>query len=536
MSGRILVFVLLLFVVVSMSVTKSDFVVDTKSGRIRGVRYSMPTGKVVDAFLGIPFAKAPSGSLRFRRPQPIDPWKETYNATRLPYSCYQIPDTTFGYDFWGTDMWNPLTWVSEDCLYLNIWVPRGLVGQSAVMVWIFGGGFYSGTTALSLYDGKILAAESGVIVASVGYRVGVFGFFHLDAASTPANVGLFDQLAGLDWIRDNVAAFGGDPDSITLFGESAGAASVGLHLLSPVSGGKFQRAILQSGTANMPWATVTETESRRRSLELAVEVLGCPESNSNDGGGMETVAECMREITPQVLAEYQYVTSKALQFPFLPAVDGTFLPDHPEVLIRSRNFKRCPVLMGSNLNEGSYFLIYELFDLLSLNSVKMTRDDYVTSVRRLFYYYPQFGHVTSRAAIEAIIFQYTDWLDPEDARRNVLGLDLALGDSQFVCPLNRFAQAYSSAGESVYTYHLTQRYQSNPWPVWMGVLHGDDVLFVFGEALKPGRNFSREDQELSRLMMKYWTNFAKTGSVSILCERYSNGSWVMRSWVMSHFE
>lgn len=323
------------------------------------------------------------------------------------------------------------------------------------MIWIFGGGFYSGTPTLNLYDGKILAAENSVIVVSINYRVGAFGFFFLNSASAPANAGLFDQLMGLEWVQQNIKAFGGDPNNVTLFGESAGAASVSLHLLSPLSRSKFQRAILQSGSANMPWAALTMTEALRRSLELAVEILDCPAPSATQDA--DAVAECMRDVRPQRLVDNQYVSKGVMQFPFLPVIDGAFLPDSPGELLRRRNFKKCPLLLGSNLNEGSYWLFYEFDQLLTLQSLTMTAKDYRESIKRLFFYYPQYNQVISRTALDAITFQYTNWVDPEDAVANVLALDGAVGDSQFICPLNRFAYEYTSAGENVYAYFLDRK-------------------------------------------------------------------------------
>jgi len=181
-------------------------------------------------------------------------------------------------------MWNPNTEMSEDCLMVNVWVPddggsrharRRKNEKKPVMVWIFGGGFYSGTTTLDVYNGQILAAEYDVVIVSIGYRVGALGFLCLDHPSAPCNMGLFDQLMGLEWVQRNIGAFGGDVNNVTLFGESAGSVSVSLHLLSPLSRDLFHRAILQSGSANMPWATTSKAEGKLRSEELAITYLGC---------------------------------------------------------------------------------------------------------------------------------------------------------------------------------------------------------------------------------------------------------------------
>jgi len=269
-----------------------DPIVDTEYGKVQGFRYSVPElgGVSGSAFLGIPFAEPPVGSRRFRRPEPLRrPWSGIRYAIRKPNTCYQVPDLFFGEEFPGSTMWNPNTELSEDCLMLNIWVPDDAGSRNArrrknnekkpVMVWIFGGGFYSGTTTLDLYDGQILAAEYDVVLVSIGYRVGALGFFCLDHPSAPCNMGLFDQLLGLQWIKSNIGAFGGDANNVTLFGESAGSVSVSLHLLSPLSRDLFHRAIMQSGSANMPWATTSMAEGRLRSEELAITYLGCPRTD-----------------------------------------------------------------------------------------------------------------------------------------------------------------------------------------------------------------------------------------------------------------
>ena len=483
-----------------------DLIVSTEKGRLRGIRYYIPAlGKAVDAFLGIPFAKPPIGHLRFKHPEPIEKWSGIYNATKLPNSCYQRPDDQFD-DFRGSNMWNPNTRISEDCLYMNVWVPKTQprIRRSAVLVWIYGGGFYSGTTTLNLYDGKILAAQNNIIVVSIGYRVGSLGFLALGHPSAPGNAGLFDQLMGLEWVQHNIRHFGGDPDNVTLMGESAGSVSVSLHLLSPLSKSKFQRAIMQSGTANMPWGTVTMEEAKSRSMALA-EILKC------DSDVMENVVRCLRTQSPQDLVDHEWVSRGILQFPFVPVIDGAFLVESPEMSLKRQSFKKCPILLGSNFNEGSFFLIYELVEFLKLNHSSMTREQFTASIKRLFTYYESYPDVINSFGLEAILFQYSNWLDLDDQLANIKALDNAVGDCHFICHVNYFGHNYAIAGENVYMYYFTQRYSSNPWPRWMGVLHGDELIFTFGDPLKPGLNYTYEEKDLSREMMRYWTNFAKTG-------------------------
>lgn len=202
--------------------------------------------------------------MRFRHPRPAEKWEGILNATKPPNSCVQIVDTVFG-DFVGAQIWNPNTELSEDCLYINVVAPRPRPTNAAVMLWIFGGkysfiishtnqskvfqpniifvclllffagGFYSGTATLDVYDHKTLVSEENVIMVSMQYRVASLGFLYFGTPDVPGNSGMFDQVMALQWVHDNIAAFGGNPDNVTLFGESAGAVSVSMLLLSPLS-------------------------------------------------------------------------------------------------------------------------------------------------------------------------------------------------------------------------------------------------------------------------------------------------------------
>lgn len=167
-------------------------IVTTNKGRVRGTTLLSPTGKKLDAWLGIPYAQPPVGALRFRLPRPVEPWTQVINATKPPNSCVQILDTMFG-DFPGATMWNPNTKMTEDCLYLNVMVPRPRPKNSPVMVWIFGGGFYSGTSTLDVYDMRSLVAEENMIMVSMQYRVASLGFLYMGTEDAPGNVGLHDQ-------------------------------------------------------------------------------------------------------------------------------------------------------------------------------------------------------------------------------------------------------------------------------------------------------------------------------------------------------
>ena len=239
-----------------------DLVVDIKKyGKIQGFETSTSDGKKVSAWYGIPYAQPPTGSLRFRHPRPVEPWGGVKRTQEHPNSCIQYTDVFFP-NFQGSAQWNTNTKQSEDCLYLNVVVPKPHPKNAAVLLWIYGGGFWSGTTTLDLYDMRTMVAEENIIMVGIQYRVASLAFLYFDTTDVPGNAGMFDQIMAMQWVKDNIAGFGGNPNNITLMGESAGAASVSLHLLSPLSRDLFSQAIMQSASANTPWAVTTKREGR----------------------------------------------------------------------------------------------------------------------------------------------------------------------------------------------------------------------------------------------------------------------------------
>ncbi|KAK7486471.1 hypothetical protein BaRGS_00022272 [Batillaria attramentaria] len=486
-------------------------IVDTDKGKVQG-KTIYANDKKVDVFLGIPFAKPPLGDLRFKHPEQIDKWEGVKNATVQPNTCVQGYDSTFG-NFSGSMMWNPNTKVSEDCLYLNVWVPRTNppYKNKAVMVWIYGGGFYSGSVTLDIYDARYLAAENDVIVVSMNYRVGVLGFLVLNTPGARGNAGMMDQRLGLEWVQRNIGYFGGNPHNVTIFGESAGASSVGLHLLSSLSRGLFNRAILESGAPQAKWVTFTAEEGRTRSRRLAHEQLGCDKSASD-----AEILQCLRNIPGKQFYENEFnVVNGIVQFPFLPVIDGFFLTESPSQYLKSGRFKKAPLLLGSNSHEGSWFLVYEAPDYFKIDSQSLIKEeDMEVIIESLFLYHPHFKTpptIINQFGRDAIIFEYTDWVNPKDDASRRDRISLAVGDYHFVCEVNALADRYAQSGQRVYNYWFQHRSSVNPWPAWMGTLHADEIMFVFGLPLDPARGYSEEEKQLSRKMMRFWTNFAKTG-------------------------
>ncbi|KAJ8961186.1 hypothetical protein NQ318_008869 [Aromia moschata] len=448
------------------STDDDPLVVQTRKGKVRGITFTAATGKKVDAWLGIPYAQKPLGSLRFRHPRPAEKWDGVLNATAQPNSCVQIIDTV------------------EDCLYINVVVPKPRPTNAAVLVWVFGGGFYSGTNTLDVYDHNILVSEENVILVSMQYRVASLGFLYFGTSDVPGNAGMFDQMMALQWIKDNIAAFGGNPNNITLFGESAGAVSVSLHLLSPLS-------------RNLE-------ESLLRGLRLA-EAVACPHERSDLGA----VIDCLKKKDPVELVNNEWGTLGICEFPFVPVIDGAFLDEHPMRALANKNFKKTNILMGSNTEEGYYFIIYYLTELFRKEeNVYVNRQEFLRAVTELNPY-------VNAVARQAIVFEYTDWLNPDDPVSNRNALDKMVGDYHFTCNVNEFAHRYAETGNNVFMYYYKHRTVANPWPSWTGVMHADEINYVFGEPLNPTKSYTAQEVDLSKRIMRYWANFAKTGNPNL---------------------
>ncbi|XP_027751936.1 cholinesterase [Empidonax traillii] len=496
---RFLMWLLLLCMFIR-KVMPEDNIVTTKKGRVRGTNLQV-LGGTVTAFLGIPYGQPPLGRLRFQRPEPREKWSDVWDATKHASSCYQHIDTTYP-GFAGSEMWNPKTNLSEDCLYLNVWVPSPRPKNASVMVWIYGGGFESGSTSLLVYDGKFLARVERVVVVSMNYRVAAFGFLALPGnQEAPGNAGLFDQRLALQWVQENIAAFGGNPKSVTIFGESAGSASVNYHILSPKSHPLFTRAIMQSGSANAPWAAVTASEARNRTVALAKQ-LQCPTSNETE------LILCLQDKDPKEILENEIFAAPGvslLQVHFCPTVDGDFLLDMPEKLIEKGLFKQTQILVGVNKDEGSGFLAYGVPGFSKDSDGLVNKTQFETALTLAF-------PGVSKLAIESIIFQYTDWENQHRPEHYCDAADDAVGDYNIICPVLEFTTKFAQLGNNVFFYFFEHRSSKLPWPEWMGVMHGYEIEFVFGLPLERKVNYTKAEEILSRSMMRHWATFAKTGA------------------------
>ncbi|XP_013779866.1 acetylcholinesterase-1-like [Limulus polyphemus] len=243
--------------------------------------------------------------------------------------------------------------ISEDCLYLNIWAPKTPT-LKPVLVWIHGGGFNTGSSTNDIYDGTTLTAFGDVIVVSMNYRIGVLGFFSAGTEDAPGNMGLHDQYLALLWVKNNIFAFGGDPDKITIFGESAGAVSVSLHLVSPQSRGLFNRAILQSGSFYHPLTDANPTLIIVRG-EMFARSLGCADENTSLINEPKNVVHCLRKLSIQKLIKEESKLIKEIAVSFTPTYGDDFLPINSLEALNNEDLNTVDLLIGNNRNEDSIF-------------------------------------------------------------------------------------------------------------------------------------------------------------------------------------
>ncbi|XP_065272027.1 acetylcholinesterase-like [Emys orbicularis] len=471
-------------------------VVLTTSGPIRGKR--LPAGSsTVTAFLGIPYAEPPMGALRFQKPLPHQPWSHVLETTSFGNVCHQPPVT--GYP--QADVWTPKAPQSEDCLFLNVWVPHPHPnGTAPILVWIHGGGFFTGAASLEIYDGRFLAATENVIVASMNYRLGALGFLSLPPAA-PGNAGLWDQRLAARWLQDNVAAFGGDPARFLLFGQGTGAASVGFHLLSPGSRPLFTRAVLQSGAPNAPWAWISLEEAKERGQRLG-QLLGCSDGNST------ALVGCLQGKEPREFPKHEFSIlnhKKELKLPFVPTPDGDFLPDTPPRLLQARHGQPIPIAAGFTTNEGSYILYFAASSLNLDNASSIGWEELLQVVRLIVPGVPD-------EAIQAMARWYIQEGEEQGEARYRWAMEQIAGDYVVVCPILEMARQETEAGNPVYTYHFAHRSSGLSAPEWMGVPQGSEMPYEFGTlASVVGSNHTEAEVALSRRAMHYLAVYTWSG-------------------------
>jgi para-nitrobenzyl esterase len=418
-------------------------------------------------YRGIPFAAPPVGDLRWRPPQPAPKWERVKRADKFAPECIQGGR--------GAAM-------SEDCLYLNVWTPaKSPRDRIPVLVWIYGGGFSGGATSIPTYSGEKLASR-GVVLVSIAYRVGALGFLAHPGLSTESehkvsgNYGLLDMIAGLQWIQRNIAAFGGDPRRVTIFGESAGGIAVSMLCASPLANGLFHGAISESGGSFGPPRPNTlpgENLQRLADAERAGESFAI-------AAGASSPAD-LRKLAPE-----QVLGGRGGRGVGWPIIDGRVIPDDQYKLYASGRYNDTPILAGYNSDEGASF------------SPLATPQAYIDGVRQ------RYGPFAD---------QLLKLYPPGDTKAAKTARDLTR-DVMFGWHTWAWARLQAKAGKSkVFYYYFDQHpeYPAGSPREGQGTGHGADVPFVFEHVGGPNRQASAEDQQLSETIAAYWTNFAKRG-------------------------
>jgi para-nitrobenzyl esterase len=420
-------------------------------------------------YRGIPFAQPHVGDLRWKAPRPVAKWDSVLQADKF------APGPIQG--------WNPPSGKSEDCLYLNVWTPaKSAKERIPVLVWIYGGGFNGGSTAESNYSGEHLA-KKGVVLVSIAYRVGHLGFLaHPElSAENPnhvsGNYGLLDMIAGLQWVQKNITAYGGDPNKVTIFGESAGGIAVSMLCASPLAKGLFHGAISQSGGSfGPPRPTTYPGENMKRLTDAERDGEAYAKS-----AGASSLAE-LRNIPADSLPKGGFGKGMAW-----PIIDGYVIPDDQYKLYEAGRFNDTPILVGYNSDEGASF------------SREKTPEDYIASVKAR---YGKFA--------DDLIKAYPVGLNTVPKTARDLARDAAFGWHTW-----SWARLQAKMGKSKAFYYYFDQHPDYPGDspkAGYGSPHGQDVVYVFWHLDASNPQTTKTDLEISEAMATYWTNLAKYGN------------------------
>ena len=450
------------------------------------------TGMGPYAFKGIPYAAPPVGQLRWQPPQAAPSWQGVRDASYYGPVCMQRPSARI-----------PASSISEDCLYLNIWTPDVHPDNPApVLVFIPGGAFMGGAGSLPGYDGTNLAMR-GVVIVTINYRLGVFGFFahpDLTAASphhTSGNYGLLDQLAALRWVRQNIDAFGGNPHNVTVFGQSAGAASIGYLMVSPLANGLFDKAILES-----PDILFTSAPELNKDFDglTSMETIGLAVAPH--------IAELQNLSAADLMARADAATQKLLgpggtgrtrlrpetvlnnpnrvQPPWAPIVDGYIIPDQPAKLYAEERYLHIPTLSGTNADEGNSFLTHYHPDSTATFDA-WVEQTFAPCAKSVLSYYgpssPADAHAAADRLITDAIFLHSTFLFARDTHG-------------FLYRFSHVSPFGASTG--------------------LGAFHSAELDYVFGHTHRPGATYQQTDHHLSDEMITMWLHFARTGDPNLM--------------------
>ena len=443
-----------------------------ENGVIRGVI----SGRVV-SYKGIPFAEPPTRDNRWRPPQPVKNWSGVRAAAEYGPDCMQLP--------FPSDAAPLGTRPSEDCLYVNVWAPVEKAGPVPVMVWIYGGGFVNGGSSPAVYDGSHFA-ERGVVMVSFNYRVGRFGFFAHPALTkeNPAgplgNYTFMDQIAALKWVRRNVAAFGGDPKNVTVFGESAGGDSVLTLLTSPMSKGLFEKAIIESGGGR---ANLIPTRHLHESLPNSPsgEEVGLAFAKEAGIAGEDKAAlEALRKLPAETLVSGLNMATMGSKTYAGPMLDGKLLVEEPEQALRAGREMKVPIMDGANSMDIGF-------------SFAKTMDEVFAPFK------------SDKAEAQAVY--------NSDHSEDVKAIGyMVAADRMMIEPARFVVQTVAQRGRPTYEYRFSY-VATSMRSQWQGAPHATEIPFVFDTvAARYGKDLTSEDEAVAKATNSYWVNFAKSGN------------------------
>lgn len=442
-------------------------VVATENGQLRGA----DAGDGIRAYKGIPFAAPPVGELRWKVPQPLQPWEGVREATAFGPSPMQAAPTPFL--FWSREFLIPEEPINEDCLYLNVWTPAKASDEKLpVLVYIYGGGFRSGGGGCPIYDGKA-TAEKGIVFVSINYRVGLFGFLaHPElSAESPAgasgNYGLMDMVAGLQWVKDNIAAFGGDPGRVTIAGQSAGAFAVNYLTVSPLARGLFHGAIAESGGDFM-----ASRGGRGQALSVA-EAAGLELETEMGVQGLEALRA--------LPAEKLLTAQKGGQWPI---VDGQVITEPVAETYAKGGQAQVPVLLGWNKD-----------DLVFVQQQEPEAFRASLGVR--------FGEMAA---------SFSEAYPSGNAAETLESQKRLSRDEIFGIQVHAWARAHASKpGQPVYLYNFNRAVPGYDEATRFGAFHSGEIVYAYDNLHTLDRPWEPADRELTRIMSGYWANFVRSG-------------------------
>jgi para-nitrobenzyl esterase len=467
-------------------------VVETTAGKIEGI-----FRRGLYAFRGIPYAAPPVGRLRWLPPEPPEPWSGVRPALRLAPIAPQNP---MGLALLDSPVPEPQ---DEDCLYLNVWTPGLDDAKRPVMVWIHGGGFTAGSGSSLMYNGRTLSSRGDTVIVTINYRLNVLGFLNLRAVTggrIPAtgNEGLLDQAFALEWVNDNIAAFGGDPDNVTIFGESAGGFSVGSQLALPKARGLFHKAILQSGAAHTAYTTI---DAARHVASTFLEILSIRPDDIDSLRSLtaEKLIEGHKELAARANDPDSGIGSLALR----PVVCDDILPQLPIDAVAGGSADNIPIMVGTNLDEA------KLFNAMNAGLSEMDEARLLRRTQRLI----------PVGDIPGLIDTYRKARDGRGMSTTPAELFIALQtDKGFRIPAVRLAERHSRRNQSTYMYLFT--WASPMRDGALGACHALELGFVFGLLDDDFSGSGPDAQALAKTIQDAWLAFARSGDPS--CEGLGN--------------